>query len=1193
MLVFWWEIFKEFMANHTYYNEMFASMNNRWLIIWAVVSAGIPLLYLVKNKKFSLRKFTIYLFLWLLLFSFIHLIVNDSFISKWFLLYIINILILFVLWAYFLVWLLALWTWISKFIKYKWNWINELFLKFGIWLWAFLILVQTLVWLKLFYSVTAWIIFLWLGFLIWYVRSDMKENWNIISQALSSLRQDSPKLNRWKWILIALVLFSIVYYLYWFQLSFIPYSTAWDANHAYMYWPKVILQNHWINWWAFWDFTSMQYLWYMFITFWFGIWSVFSGGWLSPDTIAVAMNFLSWPMCLIIGIVLINEVISFFSEKMKLSDNWKNISFATWWMTLLLWLTSWMWAFLVFVDNKTDLWVMAITLLAMLSGFIFIRYIEDSKSKKMFDKESLKYLITSWVLFALAGMAKPSAFIDVVILGLILVWLWLNTIISIWLWVIMVWMMWVMQLQNAHDFMWTDMWIHLVIIWWIICIIWLISMILRNKKNLKDKKILFTQIAIWGLSFVAAMLLLKWPWVLYSQIINHDFSIGWFWKWLLLSYDMKLDNKNTYDSKNLVLLAQNSDVDTLEDQNAIDRAYLEWSDEYTAQVSEPEVTNIKNNEKTIDQCSASDYWEDDDLYILTKTFMPPEEINEDVWRYVWYWWKEFWTNKNSLTYSILKLFYPKDGKCYWANKDAVILCENQSAIEKGDIETLKTLKLKEWTPIEKKLREWLAAYEENEDTLMDLITRLQLYYQNHSIYRENGHIYMPYRYIVPLNITFNWSLQNLSSYYTDIWFIWIFIFIITILAFIYSIIRSDKRLFALSLSTIVGRAIWRVVGWWILWYWVWLITWTLLVVAIFMGELLWLSDNKKNIRWYVTIWLLALWMILQLFFNLIRISSQWSSWPFLWFKQSAWTVQEITNTLWVNTETKLFYSQKDVFDLQFPHYNKFIEHVKDRKDTDWVFIAWTYLQYFLKNQKNIKIDWSMYQFWNAWNWVDLCLFYQRLKHVNIKYLVIDPNIVSIVMWDWNKSLFYRFFAKVNEDWKIIEKWSMFMLAELIKNWYAELMYSNNIGATYAFTLTDEEMKSIFGDMSDDDLTYLRIQLADARYMDNANELINAIAQIFTARVANWQAISDIADVYGKIVDPAKIVNAVNVYISSPQSLSTIVDTLTQDERYVLLNYLQIYSMSQQSNSSQYSEVLNTILSNSLAGGSQLMVFELK
>jgi len=38
-------------------------------------------------------------------------------------------------------------------------------------------------------------------------------------------------------------------------------------------------------------------------------------------------------------------------------------------------------AFLVFVDNKTDLGVMALTILAILSGFVFLKYILDNREQ--------------------------------------------------------------------------------------------------------------------------------------------------------------------------------------------------------------------------------------------------------------------------------------------------------------------------------------------------------------------------------------------------------------------------------------------------------------------------------------------------------------------------------------------------------------------------------------------------------------------------------------------------------------------------------------------------------------------------------------------------------------------------------------------------------------------------------------------
>ncbi|MEI6673247.1 MAG: hypothetical protein WCL02_08280 [bacterium] len=53
-------------------------------------------------------------------------------------------------------------------------------------------------------------------------------------------------------------------------------------------------------------------------------------------------------------------------------------------------------AFLVFVDNKTDLGIMALTILAMLSGFIFLKHIADNREHGLkLHRDSLKYIIIS------------------------------------------------------------------------------------------------------------------------------------------------------------------------------------------------------------------------------------------------------------------------------------------------------------------------------------------------------------------------------------------------------------------------------------------------------------------------------------------------------------------------------------------------------------------------------------------------------------------------------------------------------------------------------------------------------------------------------------------------------------------------------------------------------------------------------
>jgi len=51
--------------------------------------------------------------------------------------------------------------------------------------------------------------------------------------------------------------------------------------------------------------------------------------------------------------------------------------------------------------------------------------------------------------------------------------------------------------------------------------------------------------------------------------------------------------------------------------------------------------------------------------------------------------------------------------------------------------------------------------------------------------------------------------------------------------------------------------------------------------------------------------------------------------------------------------------------------------------------------------------------------------------------------------------------------------------------------------------------------------------------------------------------------------------------------------LTQDERFVLIQYINLYSSLRQNNIQQYQEMINNIMMASLAGGSQLIIVELR
>jgi LPXTG-motif cell wall-anchored protein len=80
-------------------------------------------------------------------------------------------------------------------------------------------------------------------------------------------------------------------------------------------------------------------------------------------------------------------------------------------------------AFLVMVDNKTDLGVMALSLLALLAGIIFLGI---TQQKELHKKEILKYLIIAGIFFAFATLGKATAFVDLALFGIFLIGFWIS-----------------------------------------------------------------------------------------------------------------------------------------------------------------------------------------------------------------------------------------------------------------------------------------------------------------------------------------------------------------------------------------------------------------------------------------------------------------------------------------------------------------------------------------------------------------------------------------------------------------------------------------------------------------------------------------------------------------------------------------------------------------------------------------------
>ncbi len=865
------------------------------------------------------------------------------------------------------------------------------------------------------------------------------------------------------------------------------------------------------------------------------------------------MNFLSGLLVLILGLGTINEIITYFSPKETLGTK---ITFYLGRFLLLLWLTSGMWAFLVFVDNKTDLWVMAITMLWMLSWFIFLNYEKNHKNKQ--KTNTLKYIIISWIFFALAAMSKQTAFIDIALFWLILVSLRINNIIAIGLGVIITGITGILQIANAKDIINPETGKQIVIAWIIITIIGIIQWyIQKHFKNIK-KNIL--NIWIWAISIVITLIIFKWTHILYSQMQKGDFSIGTFTKSLLL--------------------ATNS-VENLDKQTIIDQDQKE---------------NLSPEE-----CKIINFSEEE----LNKNLQKAVVWNEDVWRYVWYGRKEFTKTKGlNIGYWLLRLMYPKDNTCYWLNKDAKILCNNSDLVLSFNLEWLKWLldelnpKSKSYGIVEKAIsnaeKKWqVASIIEYRDEALSI----KQYYENHAIRTENGKIFIPYRYIIPLNISFNRSLQNLSSYYTDIWFIRLFTMVFIVLGLLYWYIKNNKTLISISSIWILWRAIWWIIGWWILWYGLWLVIWTILSSIIYINELIHDSkkESDKNLLYFFLI-IFAIRWIIQIFFNFIRISSQGTGGPFSWYKMNTGKSMELDENLQQKTSIVNSYTRKDVFDLQFPYYNKFIEQVKWRKDTDGVLIAWTYIQYFLHNQKNIVSDGMVGWLREDMSDNDSCKSSIRLKKKNIKYIVIDPNIWTVGMGEGNETLFHRFFAKLDSNQKIESHGAISMLIKMNQDWFIKLINTNNLWTKYALILDDNKFKEYFwSEISDEEIILLRSKLAVARYFQDVNNYVNFISKIFIERIDTKEVIGDIADVYGKVIDENKVTTAATTLLEAwsvtPQLLQSITKAMNQDERIILSQYLWIVNL-KKSNSEKLPEIVNSMLSQSLWWGSQIIALEI-
>ena len=937
-----------------------------------------------------------------------------------------------------------------------------------------------------------------------------------------------------------------------------------------MYIPKILAENHGILRGNNGPWANPPGLWHGLLSFRFSFSESIPNFRMGPNTIPVAINFLSGPLTLLLGIWVIKQILSYFTKK---EDDAEQNTFAFYlgWFLLLLRLTSGMWAFLVFVDNKTDLGVMSITILALLSGFIFLEYLKHHNTTEEIKMAS-KYIISSWVFFALANMAKQTAFIDIALFALLIISLWFSTTIGIGVGTMILGATWIMWIANAKDIMAPSTGMIIAGIWALITL-WGIAKLLRKHKKATDKT-LVQSIKYLGLRIASIgimLLVFKWSHQLYTQIKDGSFTPGNFVKNVIIG-----QHTNT-------LLASNESPQVLATQTIIDQ------------------TNKSNLSPALCSQTSFSTWE---LKANTQTALV---TNEDVGRYVGYGRKEIKSEWRNVGYGLLKIFFPMT-TCYGIDSEAKILCNNWTAVDTFDVKTLRPLLAQmssgsagynllntALTTFTSKGYQDTSAY--NPQEFRDQIVSLRSYYQSNAIKSVPGTISVPYKFIIPLNISFNRSLQNLSSYYTDIGFIRVFAMGLILSGFIYGLIQKDKNLITVTSVSIMGWAIWWVIWWGILWYGMGLIMRTILWTIMYISHL-GKETNKSestSLGFFFFLILVTIRATIQLFFNLIRISSQGVGWPFARYRMSMGKTVEFDDTLQQAEVLKNGYNWQDVFNLQFPHYNKFIKYVANRKNEDGVLIAGTYMQYFLKNQWNISSDGMLSNFRELASDNDSCKTTKRLQNAHIKYLVVDPNIGTVGMGEGNESLFQRFFAKLDPvSGKIEKQGAISMLIKMKDDGFLKLLNTNNLWAKYAFSLSDADISAWLAITNPDDLLLAKAKLSVARYFPDANTYIQFIANTLAKRMQNWMGIGDLADVLGKDIDESKVAKAVATLatntLQDETAFKAFTKDLSQDERYVLTQYVGISRMAQ-SSPEQFQQAVNNIISQSLGGSSQLMTFE--
>lgn len=1164
--------FQEYMINHTYYDQMRASMENRKIVGAGIVFALFPTVYILWAKKGTFWWLFGASLVWLMFFMGTYLSIKGG-LNGWLMKLLLNVTVLFSLG----VGMLVTFTTLGGIIKERLlglttTTIFGVVLNLGLGLCAFILLNHVLIMLNVFYPIVSWLMFAGAGYLIRRYQDTLKKYRHIIRQTCLPL-QRSTVLMVGMGILLVL---AFVYFYNGFSLALIPYSTAWDANHAYMFHPKMRALNHGY----YWDVPDMlvpPQVWYSFISYRFSLFAPFKAflG-LSADTYAIQMNFRSGVFVLIFGWSAVSEVLAYirsYNEKQGKSHVFNSdLVFFIGALLRLLRLSSGMGAFLVFIDNKTDLGILALILLAVYSWFYFLRLLVEHNEET--QKHIRIYVALSWFFYAFAVLAKPTALFDVANFWLFLWGAWFGLLGVVGVFLVLVWAMGAIKFRGVNEYL-TSMvgmivggvgaWATLIDIFGVM---W------------KRTRTMTRYMLLWIWSFFVVFLAIKLPVEIAREIVDgSSFNFRGFVERTLLtsaSPGEKAPAEETAEKKSG--LAVHDRLPLFAQANA-------------------------NPGMLQNTCTLASQWftTPEDLYKNLQEGHG-DSFSEDVGRYVGYGWK-WWTTdqrRGIPPFIDSRWTFMLSPGCHtfsltpW-DKTAKTLCETEGKWRSNDPAQLREVQSQ--VPEGERAHELLGKLIDlssqggagaiiTEQT--DAINALDTLMQNESIrvLQENGQkiVFFPYKYLNIFNITFNRSLQNLSSYYTDIGVVWLLLIFSTVLGLIYGLLRGHRLLSVASLVTLCGWLLRWFIGGGILWYGIGIIAWTIIAFVIYLTYLLGEEDDVNRALSMILLFVFGVICVYQMSLNLVRIASQGGGGAFLRYKTNAGVREEYDDQLKRVSKMVTNYNANDVFNLQFPQYNKIIKLANERGEEDGMLIAGTYLRYFINDQHYIRgdgfLEWMRKMFSDS----DPCNGYLRLKDNHLRYIVIDPNIGTVVQGGGNQTLFDRFFARLSPtDGSLVEHGALSMLVRLQQEGYIRYVSSNNLGAKYAFLMPD----SVFGPTEQkDQITLAKARMAAARFRWQNNTYINLAVTIAEQRMKTGEFIDDLADLIGKQIDTNKLIEVAK----KAQITQEDIKLMTQDERVVFGQFLGLMQLAKQ-NPEQFHQQMVNIINSSIGAGSQLIVLE--